>query len=83
MAPIWGVEKNPTMTIALAQANDNKHMIILKDMMNFWILKLKPDYTFALVAVALPHVVLQRVLTPSRPIMANIAKPANTIKPTW
>ena len=35
MAPIWGVEKNPTMTIALAQANDNKHMIILKDMMNF------------------------------------------------
>ena len=39
MAPILGLVKNPIITMALAQANDNKHMINLNGMMSFsyWI----------------------------------------------
>ena len=40
-------------------------------------------YTRAVVIAAEPQVVRQRLFTPSKPIIANIARPENMVSPIW
>jgi hypothetical protein len=50
---------------------------------NLFIRDLFAPYTLAEVTVAEPQVVLQRVFTPIKPMVAKIAKPANANNPIW
>ena len=79
-----GLFKNTPNTIKLANAKEIKHKIILNGMILNWTvtqLSKYADYTLAAVLTALPQVVLQRVFTPLKPIIANKAKPAKISMP--